>query len=151
MFKKSIVAIILCLLLSTLILPGCSAESEEADPPPTNGPQLIFYEGNNATQDKVCSIPAETDTWHFKNHSGWNDEARSLVLQDVPSGTVIRIADDPNGATDDDYTDIYVKTQGHSVIIPSFEQSYEDDYVKVKYHSDNGLDGKVSYCDITVW
>ncbi len=79
----------------------------------------------------------------------YNDAARSVQLHNVPAGTTIRVTDAPDGDKTDDYTDIYVKKSGCLIKVNSFEDSYENDHIKVAYHEHNGLDGKISY--VKVW
>jgi hypothetical protein len=101
---------------------------------------ITLYEGNGGQQDVVAVYPDKPD---ISTRVNPNDEARSAVLNDVAPFTIIIVSDDPNGGTDDDYTVIKVKQPGN-VTIGSFEQSFENDVVKVEHHHDNGLDGKVS-------
>ncbi len=71
--------------------------------------------------------------------------ARSLTLTYVRPGTVITVYRSPNADTSDDWCKITVKRAGHpGYILPTFEKSIEDDYVKVEYRGKTGLDGKVS-------
>lgn len=111
---------------------------------------MVFREGNRCSQD----IIGETN--HFRGQRinlrrthGWeNDEARSLQLDRVRAGTVIRIFDDPGGGRDDDYTVITVKSITNRYCIRTFERSWEDGTVRVQYRPDNGLDGKVSHVQV---
>lgn len=74
-----------------------------------------------------------------------NDDARSLLLFDVRVGAVIQVDDSKNGDRSDDWCLITVKQSAWRYIVASFQNSYEDDYVKVEFHATDGkLDGKVS-------
>ena len=115
---------------------------------PPNG-EMKFYEGNDASQDRICTLSTEkSDYWHCKKHSGWNDEARSVKLCNVRPGTKIYVYDNPDGKTDDDWTEIRVKRFSGEIIVGTFEKDRNDDKVWVDYHKDNGLDGKVSYIKV---
>lgn len=101
---------------------------------------IIFYEGNWGTQDIVQTV--DDGSKNFKPNK--NDEIRSLEIQVVKVGCKIIVYDNPSGKTNDDWCVITVKKMTSSYIIGSFENTYEDDIVKVEFHKKNGLDGKVS-------
>ena len=112
------------------------------------GAVVDLYEGNGATQDVVCSLVVGDEgffSYTFPDLDECdNDEARSIVLHDIPAGRVIRLYDSPSGSTDDDWVRIRVLQPVTEYVIPTFEQSFEDASVHVTYYPDNGLDGKVS-------
>jgi YVTN family beta-propeller protein len=127
-----------------------------ADPPDTDGPRaaaadprIDFWEGDDGTQDRVCTLPfregVETD---FQNDdfSCENDEARSARLFDLSPGMTVTVFDSPDCNTDDDWTSIQVLRpigpEGH--LIGWFEGTFNDGTVDVTFHEDNGLAGKVS-------
>ena len=86
---------------------------------------------------------------NFKNTDGFtNDDARSAQLLNVRAGAVIRVYDSPVGKTSDDWTEIVVKKQVQEYCVKTFEETYEDDIVRVTYHRNNGLDGKVSRVEV---
>jgi hypothetical protein len=113
-----------------------------ANTPPT----LTFKEGNNGTQDTVCSLSAAGSfTLNFQNSSSCdNDEARSVILTNVPAGARLRVYDDPGCGTGDDWSDI--NTTGHvsRYTVSSFEVTFSTQGLSQVHHHDNGLDGKVS-------
>ncbi len=127
----------------------------EIDSTPS-GPIIDFYEGNNATQNLVCSLSAATDrTVKFTDDNSYcaNDEARSLVLYDVPAGRIIRLYDntdgnDGQGNRKEAWAEIVVKQAVKKKVIPTFENSFEDDDVRVTYHRNDNLNGKVSRVEI---
>ncbi len=120
------------------------------------GSYAELYEGNSATQDVVCPLFVGrnkslhfSDPWTGTDFPCNNDEARSILLHDVPAGKVLRFYDDGGqGYQDDDWTEIVVKQPVSRKYIDTFEQSFEDADVKVVFHRDNGLDGKISSADI---
>ncbi|MDC0670561.1 hypothetical protein POL58_22585 [Nannocystis sp. ncelm1] len=73
-----------------------------------------------------------------------NDAIRSAKFYNVRPGAEIRLYDDPSGATTDDFCIILVKRAAPEYIIPSFERTYEDEYVRVAFIRNNGLDGQIS-------
>ena len=104
-----------------------------------------FYEGNDGTQDLLASISDRSSrTINLKKGGFDNDEARSVVLRNVRAGAKLVVWDNPDGKQDDDWCEIEVKRQVQEYIISSFERNINDEFVKVTYHRDNGLDGKVS-------
>ncbi|WP_158795937.1 hypothetical protein [Pedobacter sp. L105] len=110
---------------------------------------LIFKEGNGGTQNTVATITdASGQFYNLKDKTpsniGANDEAKSLILQNVRVGAAISVYDAPAGDASDDYCIITVKSLVSSITVSSFETSYEDANVKVDFHHHNGLDGKVS-------
>jgi phosphatidylserine/phosphatidylglycerophosphate/cardiolipin synthase-like enzyme len=110
-----------------------------------------LYEGNGGTQDVVCSIAVNrVKNVRFPDTTFCdNDETRSLLLHDVPAGRVLRFYDDPDRRyEDDDWSEIVVKRPVRRKYIDSYERSFEDEDVRVIYHRDNGLDGKVSAAEV---
>jgi len=116
------------------------------------GPRIDLYEANSGTQNLLCSLPAGGASLAATLTAGTpvcdNDEARSLVLYDVPPST-IRLYDSGAGFGSDDWTEIVVKRMQHVQRVDSFEHTYEDANLKVTYHRNDGLDGKVSKITLT--
>ena len=120
------------------------------------GSYAELYEGNSATQDILCPIflkqnknVAFSDLWGGADFPCNNDEARSILLHDVPAGKVLRFYDDGGrGYQDDDWTEILVKQPVSRKYVDTFERSFEDADVKVIFHRDNGLDGKISSAEV---
>lgn len=141
--------------------------------PTTYSPYLAFYADNNCSDsfgtalftdpraDPSNPISIPYDSGGRVTVSGWkNDEARSMKLLYWPAGVRIRICDDPNCATSDDWTDYRIKQATNGDCISTFESPppyYDPDigawmpvdqslsiYRDVYWHSFNGLDGKVS-------
>lgn len=103
--------------------------------------QIVFYEGNGASQDIVHTAD-DSPGQDFRPRQ--NDEARSVKLLDVRAGCVISVFDSPAGQTNDDFCVIHVKRSSSEYIVATFERSYENEDVLVSYARKNGLDGKVS-------
>jgi phosphatidylserine/phosphatidylglycerophosphate/cardiolipin synthase-like enzyme len=120
------------------------------------GSYLELYEGNSGTQDVVCPLFVArdkslrfSDPWTGTDFPCNNDEARSVLLHDVAAGKVLRFYDDGGrGYQDDDWTEIRVKRPLARKYVSTFEQSFEDSDVRVIFHRDNGLDGKISSADV---
>ena len=102
---------------------------------------ICFYEGNNATQNLVQAVE-DAPGQDFKPVR--NDVIRSAKLLGVRPGCEIRVFDSPDATTNDDFSIINVKRSNPEYIIPSFERSYEDEYVRVSFIRVNGVDGQVS-------
>src|ERR1700744_3864831 len=109
---------------------------------------IIFYEGNNATQDIVCGVPGRVSIEANIKNNGFkgceNDEARSARIVNLPAGTRISVYDSPSGSKDDDYTTIVLRRNITNLIIPSFETTNTNADREITYRRKNGLDGKIS-------
>lgn len=108
--------------------------------------QIIFYEGNGATQNIVHTT---TDKPGQDFAPTQNDEARSVKLVFVSPNTVITVYDSPSKDKRDDYAIILVKRLVGTIIIDHFEQDRDDENVTVVYIRNNGLNGKVSRITIS--
>lgn len=120
------------------------------------GSYLELYEGNGGTQDVVCPIAITAtqpisfgDPIDGYDYRCDNDEARSMLLHDVPAGKVLTFYDDPSGNyRRDDWTEVFVKRAVSRKYLDTFERSFEDDDLRVVYHRNDGLDGKISAATI---
>ena len=117
--------------------------------------QYIFFEGNFCSENIAGSFWARgnrgiQDYVNAKQVSFFeNDEARSVLIQGpIRKGEVLFLWDSPDGHSGrDDHTRIEVTRNmklGEGYCVNTFERSYADSYVRVKYNRKNGLDGKVS-------
>lgn len=87
--------------------------------PPTNPPTsgyMVFFEGNNASQDNLGSYTDRPNQEYNLKKTGspitpHNDEVRSVKFYNVRVGTVLRVYDDPNGKDNDDWAQVVVKKQ----------------------------------------
>lgn len=107
---------------------------------------LSFYEGANATQNKVCDLdvrPGAAVRFGSGNECA-NDEARSLVLTNVRAGLKVSVFDNPDCRTGDDWTLIEVLRDAASLTIRGFEENAATEVARVTYNRKNGLNGKVS-------
>lgn len=82
------------------------------------------------------------------NGNDANDHARSCTVSGS-AGIRFIVYDSPQGHTRDDWTEITLKKEVSGYYIDTFEKRqgggvYEDEYIRMEYHRDNGLDGKVS-------
>eukprot|EP01024_Parvocaulis_polyphysoides_P073732 TRINITY_DN9505_c1_g1_i1.p3 TRINITY_DN9505_c1_g1~~TRINITY_DN9505_c1_g1_i1.p3 ORF type:complete len:206 (-),score=22.72 TRINITY_DN9505_c1_g1_i1:335-952(-) len=123
--------------------------------------KIIFFEGFNCTQQAVGSHGLDAPNRdrsrtcpeeNIRRKECWdNDEARSLALvEGFPPQSVITVCDDPDNCSKDDFTIIETIKEipvNFTYCVPTFEQTYRDEYVVVSYVkiTDSGsLDGKVS-------
>lgn len=134
---------------------------KEADAQTQTKPRIEFFEGNRGTQDllgKVDVIYGKQYNLKHRSRPIPNDEARSMVLTNVPPGTVIRLFDSPSGSFNDDYAFITVLELQQKIVINSFE--HKQDFIRgIRQNGKlvaaldgvyvNGLDGKVSRIEIT--
>ena len=113
--------------------------------------KIILYEGNDGTQNIVCSLEIqETFNVDFTSHSECdNDEVRSLIFNKALAGTKIIIYDSPTQSTNDDFYVIdVIENIELPYIISSFERNINYNFIQGRYHSVNGLNGKVSNIQI---
>ena len=129
-------------------LDGKVSAVEVADAP--HEPVIDLFEGNNGSQNRVCTLPGRQASINFKNSGSAcaNDEARSLVLHRVPVGTVIRVYDDPDGKRRDDWSEIEVVELQDFITVPTFQRPVDTGPFRLRYFRNNGLDGKVSRLEI---
>ena len=102
---------------------------------------IAFYKGNNGTQDVVQTVE-DYPGQDFRPVK--NDTIRSAKLYNVRPGCEIRLYDSDNGNMSDDFTIVNVKRPNPEYVVGTFEKSYEDEYVRVTFIRNNGLDGQIS-------
>jgi hypothetical protein len=131
------------------LISGCKFDPLKAGG--TRTPSITFFEGNDATQDNLCTLRAPTnrvDSFVYQftadNSPCENDEARSVVLHDLDAGVIVCIYDDGDCTRDDSTTKITVKRTLTSETIGSFEFEVLSNYVDVTLLRGGNLDGKVS-------
>lgn len=106
---------------------------------------IRFFEGNHGDQNTVIELSDDPgQSVNLKKFWGKNDEARSVRIFNVRVGALIKVYDHPKGKLDDDWCQIEVLGAHDEYTVDSFKHSYADSTVKVTYHPNNGLDGKVS-------
>ncbi|BEV73627.1 hypothetical protein THUN1379_31090 [Paludibacterium sp. THUN1379] len=121
----------------------------------TSGPNTLpyhvdFYSGNNQGGVGLCSIsdvPGLNTAFDIKDSAApcKNDAIRSGFVWNAVAGSEIKVFDSPSYSTSDDYTVIHFKQDlPFPMPLNTFEQSFENEYVKVQLHYKNGLDGKIS-------
>ncbi|RMU61009.1 hypothetical protein ALP25_04858 [Pseudomonas syringae pv. syringae] len=112
---------------------------------------IVFYEGNGATENIVCTVPFNVDR-QFKMGSGNNsygcdnDEMRSAKILKAGKGSWFSVTGKPDGTFGQGFTEVRFKRAILvPITIPSFNRSYENADVKVAVSHGGGLDGSVSY------
>jgi hypothetical protein len=73
-----------------------------------------------------------------------NDAIRSCKLFMVRPGAEIRLYDSADASTTDDFAIINVKRMAPEYVVETFERTYEDEYVRISFIRNNGLDGQIS-------
>ncbi|WP_082333921.1 PI-PLC domain-containing protein [Pseudomonas syringae] len=112
---------------------------------------IVFYEGNGATQNIVCTVPFNVDR-QFKMGSGNNnygcdnDEIRSAKILKAGKGSMFSVTGRPDGGFGQGRTGVTFK---RAILLPitisSFDRSYENADVKVEVSNGGDLDGSISY------
>lgn len=106
---------------------------------------IILFEGNRGEQDVVDRF---SDDASFSRRPKENDEARSLILENVLQHSMIELFDSSNGEYGN-HCVIFILQSHPRYVVESFNSSFADSYVAVKYvprrgQDKPGLDGKVS-------
>lgn len=124
---------------------------------PLEAADLVFYEGNDCTQDIVFTYDSEKSADDNCQSSGTachgdNDEARSLFIASyaVP-GARVKVFDSPSADTTDDFAVIDILSDVPPVggtCVGTFEQNALRPGYKINYVPKNGLDGKVSHITV---
>lgn len=112
--------------------------------------QLSFREDNGCVEDFVGWLTERSGNLvNFTNNDAFtNDEARSLSLSNVRAGTIIRVYDNSAGSTNDDWTQIFAKTNISSTCVGTFQTSSDTPSLRIDHHRVDNLDGKVSRVDV---
>ena len=108
---------------------------------------IYLYDGNSCTNNLEGTVTDGFNIYNFKKIS-WlaNDEVRSLKLNNVRSGAIIRVEDDSAGDQSDDYAIITAKKYlPGNWCIGTFQTNLETADIKIEYYYGGNLDGKVSF------
>lgn len=118
---------------------------------------IEFYEGYGGTQDVFCTTRITQRPFNVQFQMGArcnkNDEANSAKLVGTPASTVLRVYDNPNCETGDDYAIITaLRAASPPITVHHFESNdpNSSDYMIRYYWQDGHLDGKVSCVQIYV-
>ncbi|PBQ00248.1 hypothetical protein [Pseudomonas congelans] len=116
-----------------------------------SGAEIVFHEGNGATENTVCTVPfAKHD--QFKMGAGNNpygcdnDEIKSATIVRAKKGSQFSLTGNPDGTFDQGIT--YVTIMQDIIVphvIPSFNEAYNDGFIKVRVTDWGSMDGKSSY------
>lgn len=113
--------------------------------------EIRLFEDNGCTGNHKGHTAVRRRRINFKKNKHFtNDDARSMRLTDVPAGVVIRVYDSPDGKESDDWAEIHIKTFVKEYCFNTFEQNFENDQIRMVYHPNNGLDGKVSRLEVDI-
>lgn len=118
---------------------------------PGSFPVVEIFEGADEVRDFVCGLALDRDRrieLTAERECGGASE-HAFTLRDVPAGHVIRFFDSPDGSREDDWIEIVPKRYIAARRFESFEQNVDDAEVTVTYFHRDGLDGDVSYMEIT--
>lgn len=120
---------------------------ERSPPSDFSDAAVVLYEGNNATQNIVCTISlANNQRFNFGGDCD-NDEARSLRVLKAKAGSSLTLYGNWNYNKDQGWAYIYFnKDILVPTVIPSFERTDYDDagWSVFRRGSSDELDGKVS-------
>lgn len=98
----------------------------------------------------ACVTLIKKGEYDMRSDSYFNDSVMGCEINRADVGTVISVYDSPSADTDDDYAVITIKkTLTHPILIHSFETDLDTEFLSLRYHHYNGLDGKISRVDVT--
>ncbi len=111
-----------------------------------SGAIVDVNDGYLGSGDLLCSIPyANGRQINFTTNPRCNnDRAQSLTLHNLQAGSFLRIYDNSDGQTDDDWAQIHIKQDIQIYTIGSFLADIDDAFVEMIILRDNGLDDKIS-------
>jgi len=129
--------------------------------------ELKLYSGYNGGGRLVCTLYWTYKTPGARTSYVWNferrgtpcadEEARSLVVKKAQSGTVIKLFDDEDGVTNNDYAVVTIKqdiTAANPVTVYQVQRDFSNDYLNFNYvgassiWKRNDLNGEVSRLEI---
>lgn len=118
--------------------------------------RFIFYEGNSARQDRLGEIPGCFSQFYLLTDSFTNfvyripnDEARSVVLRNIPAGTRLRVYDSGKCSSSNAWGEILAKKHLEEALVYSFQIFHEDDAIRITWVKNKGkLDGKISCIEV---
>lgn len=147
--RNRYVLLVIVLTAMTWSIVGCVGKPERGHPSQTYG-TIRFYEGYDGSQDSFCAQTIEYRPFHLQKKMGdcgKNDEAKSLRFEDTPPGTVVKVYDNPDCSTGDDWAEmVTLAVAKPAITVWNFEDNDADDSrYRIRYHyQDGNLDGKVS-------
>ncbi|MCP3942425.1 MAG: hypothetical protein GY710_13185 [Desulfobacteraceae bacterium] len=119
-----------------------------------HGKEFVFFKrciGNVILIKKCGTLSANTKNEYNlkdKNSPVSNDDVVGFKAYNIAAGTVIRMYDDSQGSTQDDWCEIIFKKDCKRVRITDLEQQVDNDKIRMLYFRDDNLNGKVSRIEI---
>ncbi len=112
-------------------------------------PKIVFYRKNNLDGYPMCTIALDPSVGHVdftESNVCENDEARSAALYEIPAGTVMRVFDNSDGNTNDDFIVITALQDIMYREIGTFEseEDFASSELTIVFCCGGNLDGKVS-------
>lgn len=118
--------------------------------PATAFPVVELLEGRGARGDFLCnlSLPAGRDILVEQQRDCEGETKTAFRLTDIPAGHVIRFYESALGSRNEDWVEIVTKRHIASRRFGSFEQAVDDADVRVRYHREDGFDGRISRVEV---
>jgi hypothetical protein len=111
---------------------------------------VVFYEGENARQNIVCSVDfTRQDVRAKSNGYGCdNDEISSAVIVKAKAGSYFAVVGHPKGEYKEGLGEVRVKKDIlMPVVIGHFEGNFQNEFVEVRRCRGHGLKGKISFME----
>ena len=111
---------------------------------------IKFFDKNNCKGNAIVTVYGNIEFKRTLIGTPYrlNDAIRSIQLENTLPGTKIVLYDNSEANTNDDYIEVFVKKKIAKGKIITLEKSFENANLKVVYHKNNGLNGKVSYVSV---
>ncbi|WP_121626880.1 hypothetical protein [Poseidonibacter antarcticus] len=111
-------------------------------------PLAVFYDDMEGKGNIVKVINLSKTFDEKLDGKGENDEAKSVILYNIPAGKRLSVYDNPHGDLNDDWAEIYVKKDIKEMTINSFEQNKNYTNYEIHFYPKNNLNGKISYLKV---
>jgi len=114
---------------------------------------IEFFEDRNFGGDE-CSFEHSTKGLSLIENVCTEDNGESLIINNISAGKVIRLFDNSDGKTDDDWLEIEITADANQITIPTLEPNINpsnrplfengNEVGRITYHIDNNLNDRVS-------
>lgn len=113
-------------------------------------PVIELLDGEDPRADFLCSLalPAGRTIPVEPNRDCEGDTKTAFRLLDIPAGYVIRLYESDSGDRNEDWVEITAKRHVRARKIDGFEQTLEDADLRMRYHAEDGFDGRISRIEV---
>ena len=125
-------------------------EAPKRAAPGSTFPVVELLEGSDPRSDFLCNLSLQTgrDILVDDRRNCAGDTKSAFRLSDIPAGHVIRMYENAGGSRSDDWLEITAKRHIASRRFDSLEQPVEDAEIRVRYHGEDGFNGRISRVEV---